>query len=89
MKTIEILQDHFRFSPEDAAELTELTDALDVAIDRLVGTERKVIKITASMVSELREQSGCGLMECKRVLEECAGDIDAAADVLYRRVRSC
>src|ERR1700743_4023251 len=38
--------------------------------------------ITASMVKTLREASGAGMMDCKRALEETAGDIPAAQDWL-------
>ena len=36
--------------------------------------------VTASMVKELRERTGSGMMECKRALVESNGDLDAAAD---------
>ena len=36
--------------------------------------------ITASMVKELRERTGAGMMECKKALTESNGDIDAAAE---------
>ena len=38
--------------------------------------------ITASMVKELREMTGAGMMECKKALTEAEGDIDKAVDVL-------
>ena len=38
--------------------------------------------ISASMVKELRERTGAGMMECKKALVEAAGDLDAAAEVL-------
>ena len=42
-------------------------------------------KITAEMVRALREQSGAGIMECKRALEETDGDIEKAAAILKER----
>jgi elongation factor Ts len=42
-------------------------------------------KITAEMVKLLREQSGAGVMECKRALEETDGNIEKAAAVLLER----
>ncbi len=42
--------------------------------------------VTASMVKELREATGLGMMECKRALQEAGGDMKAAADLL--RIRS-
>ena len=40
--------------------------------------------ITASMVKELRERTGAGMMECKRALVTTGGDIDAAAEELRK-----
>lgn len=42
------------------------------------------MQITASLVKELRERSGAGMMECKKALTENAGDIEAAADWLRK-----
>ena len=36
--------------------------------------------ITASMVKELRERTGAGMMECKKALTEAGGDIDTAIE---------
>jgi len=38
--------------------------------------------ITASMVKDLREKSGAGMMDCKKALAETNGDVDAAMDWL-------
>lgn len=38
--------------------------------------------ITASMVKDLREKSGAGMMDCKKALAENNGDVDAAMDWL-------
>jgi len=38
--------------------------------------------ITASMVKELRELTGAGMMDCKKALEEAGGDLQAAVDIL-------
>ncbi len=40
--------------------------------------------ITAAMVKELREMSGAGMMDCKKALTECDGDMDAAVDFLKK-----
>lgn len=39
-------------------------------------------EITASLVKELREITGAGMMECKKALVETDGDIDKAVDAL-------
>jgi elongation factor Ts len=41
--------------------------------------------ITAELVKALREQSGAGVMECKRALEEVGGDLDKAVELLRER----
>lgn len=40
--------------------------------------------ITASMVKELREKTGAGMMECKKALTETDGNMEAAVDVLRK-----
>jgi len=40
------------------------------------------MSITASMVKELRERTGVGMMECKKALVETDGDLDSAAELL-------
>src|SRR6516165_10295369 len=39
-------------------------------------------EITASMVKDLRETTGAGMMDCKKALQENAGDVQAAIDWL-------
>ena len=41
--------------------------------------------ITAEQVRELRELTGAGMMECKRVLEETNGDKERASELLRER----
>ena len=38
--------------------------------------------ITATMVKDLREKTGAGMMDCKAALDETAGDMEAAVDWL-------
>lgn len=40
--------------------------------------------ITASMVKELREMTGAGMMDCKKALNETNGDMDAAIEFLRK-----
>ena len=42
------------------------------------------MSITASMVKELRERTGAGMMECKKALVEADGDADLAAENLRK-----
>lgn len=41
--------------------------------------------ITASLVKELREKTGAGMMDCKKALTECEGDIEKAVDWLREK----
>ncbi|MGE3181534.1 MAG: translation elongation factor Ts [Phycisphaerae bacterium] len=43
------------------------------------------MEITASMVKDLREQTGLPMMECKKALTEAAGDVNKAIDWLKER----
>ncbi len=45
-----------------------------------------MVEVTASMVKELREMTGLGMMECKKALTETNGDMKAAEDLL--RIKS-
>ena len=40
---------------------------------------------TAKDVQALREKTGCGMMDCKKALVECNGDMDAAVDYLREK----
>ena len=41
--------------------------------------------ITAQMVKELRERTGAGMMDCKAALQETAGEMEQAVDLLRKR----
>ena len=42
------------------------------------------MSISASMVKELRDRTGAGMMECKKALVETDGDMDAAVELLRK-----
>ena len=43
------------------------------------------MSISANQVKQLREQTGAGMMDCKRALEETTGNIEAAIDFLRKK----
>lgn len=43
------------------------------------------MNISASQVMQLRNLTGAGMMDCKAALEEAAGDLDKAADILRKK----
>ena len=43
------------------------------------------MEMRASSVKELREKTGAGMMDCKKALAECAGDLEKAVDFLRRK----
>ena len=43
------------------------------------------MSITAKDVAELRARTGAGMMDCKKALEESAGNMDAAVDLLRKK----
>ncbi|MDA3787546.1 MAG: translation elongation factor Ts [Desulfobacula sp.] len=44
-----------------------------------------MVQISAAMVKELREATGSGIMDCKRVLAEAEGDMEQAIDLLRKK----
>lgn len=42
-------------------------------------------QITASLVKELRERTGAGMMDCKKALMECGADLEGAIDWLRKK----
>ena len=43
------------------------------------------MEITAAVVKELRERTGIGMMECKKALTECNGEIEEAIKLLRKK----
>ena len=43
------------------------------------------MEINASLVKELREKTGVGIMDCKKALKECDGDISQSIDYLRKK----
>jgi elongation factor Ts len=42
-------------------------------------------EVTATLVKELRDKTGAGMMDCKKALIETAGDVEAASDWLRKK----
>jgi elongation factor Ts len=42
-------------------------------------------EISATLVKQLREKTGAGMMDCKKALSECDGDMDKAVDFLRKK----
>ena len=40
------------------------------------------MSITAAEVNQLRKQTGAGMMDCKKALQEAEGDFDKAIEIL-------
>ena len=43
------------------------------------------MEITASLVKELREKTGVGMMDCKKALKETDGDVDLSIEYLRKK----
>ena len=43
------------------------------------------MEISVGVIKELRELTSCGVIECKKALEEAKGDIKKAKEVLQKR----
>ena len=42
------------------------------------------MNLTPTIIKELREKSGAGMMDCKKALVEAEGDLDSAVDFLRK-----
>jgi elongation factor Ts len=47
--------------------------------------EGEIMEVTAQMVKQLRERTGAPMMDCKAVLGEAKGDMEAAVDLLRKK----
>jgi elongation factor Ts len=47
--------------------------------------EGGTLKVSTQLVKELREKTGVGVMDCKNVIEEAAGDINKAIEILRKK----
>jgi elongation factor Ts len=47
--------------------------------------EVEMAEISAALVKELREKTGAGMMDCKKALNETAGDVEGAVDWLRKK----
>jgi elongation factor Ts len=45
----------------------------------------QVAEVTSEMIKELREKTQVGILDCKKALVECDGDIEKAADFLRKK----
>ncbi len=43
------------------------------------------VMVTAADVNKLRQQTGAGMMDCKKALMEANGDFEAAIDYLRKK----
>jgi elongation factor Ts len=48
-------------------------------------TKSDKLEISASLIKELREKTGVGIMDCKMALKECKGNIEEAIDYLRKK----
>jgi elongation factor Ts len=52
---------------------------------KLKKQESKMTTISATLVKQLREKTGAGMMDCKQALTECDADMDKAVDFLRKK----
>jgi elongation factor Ts len=43
------------------------------------------LEISASLIKELRDKTGVGIMDCKKALKECDGDIEKSVEYLRKK----
>ncbi len=73
------------FEGEDAEAVEEAVETVEKNNPFLTMIqEESKMAVTASMVKELREMTGAGMMDCKKALSETNGDMDAAVEFLRK-----
>lgn len=43
------------------------------------------MRVSTEIIQQLREKTGCGMMDCKKALLEAKGDLEKAADLLRQK----
>src|SRR5262249_11531643 len=77
--------------PEREGDVPSVPDAVASAKAWLNGNQRIQVRkehpmtTTATLVKDLRERTGVGMMECKKALAETQGDIEKAIEVLRKQ----
>merc|ERR1719183_2876356 len=61
-----------------AAEVEAQTKAL--AAKAAEEEAKPAVAVSAKQVKELRDKSGAGMMDCKKALQECGGDVEEATN---------
>ena len=46
---------------------------------------KPAVAISPALVKQLRDKSGAGMMDCKKALAECGGDVEAASEFLRKK----
>ncbi|XP_042439585.1 polyprotein of EF-Ts, chloroplastic-like [Zingiber officinale] len=76
------------FAAEIAAQTTAKSSPA-VAKDQSTETKdvekSKTVAVSASLVKQLREETGAGMMDCKKALAETEGDIEKAQEYLRKK----
>merc|ERR1719261_1536457 len=72
------------FADEVAAQ-TKAKDEEAAPVEEEKQEEKPKVAISAKLVKELRDQSGAGMMDCKKALAECGGDIEKADEYLRKK----
>eukprot|EP00775_Hariotina_reticulata_P010909 gene10909-11063_t len=46
---------------------------------------KPAVQVSAGLVKQLRDKSGAGMMDCKKALAECGGDVEVASEWLRKK----
>lgn len=70
-----------RVAPQEAAAKKEAEKKEEAPKEEVKAEAKPAVAISAAVVKQLREKSGAGMMDCKKALAECNGDVEAASEV--------
>ena len=77
---------------QEAAAKKEAEKKEEAPKEEAKAEAKPAVAISAAVVKQLREKSGAGMMDCKKALAECNGDVEAASEVRRHEgghVKSC
>merc|ERR1711934_714207 len=70
---------------DEVAAQTKAKEEKPVEAEKEEEEDKPKVAISAKLVKELRDQSGAGMMDCKKALAECGGDLAAADEYLRKK----
>jgi elongation factor Ts len=70
---------------QEAAAKKAEEEVKEAAAPEAAQEAKPVVAVAPALVKKLRDSSGAGMMDCKKALAECGGDLEAASEFLRKK----